>query len=144
MVFSAKAYPKTTPAKAAPPILSRRSILSQQSQQSAPSNDKEVWVFCGLDLNSSVYVEISFWIWQLRNILSSAGNLLRRWSLGMIAEQCAPELPVISLRLEKFVWMLIPCESQGENFCRCQALSLLLHCTTPPICSRLKTKLLES
>eukprot|EP00434_Breviolum_minutum_P008104 symbB.v1.2.007145.t1/scaffold435.1/size205859/20 len=41
------AYPKTTPAKAAPPILSRRSILSQQSQQSAPktassaSNDKE-------------------------------------------------------------------------------------------------------
>ena len=135
---AAKAYPKTTPAKAAPPILSRRSILSQQSQQSAPktassaSNDKEVWVFvCGFDLKwSFVYVTSFFWIWQLRNMLNSAGNLLRRSSLGMIAEQCAPALPVISLRLEKFVWMFIPCESQGENFCRCQALSLLLHCTS--------------
>ena len=67
MICPAKAYPKTTPAKAAPPILSRRSILSQQSQQSAPktassaSNDKEVWVFvCRFDLKSSFVYVTSF------------------------------------------------------------------------------------
>lgn len=66
---AAKAYPKTTPAKAAPPILSRRSILSQQSQQSAPktassaSNDKEVWVFvCGFDLKWSFVYVTSFFL----------------------------------------------------------------------------------